>query len=276
MTSIDGARSDAGRPTTHAVVVADGAVPVRAALDAAWPGWAEGVDLVVAADGGAAACERLGLRPDLVVGDMDSLDAAVLETLERDSVEIRRVPRDKDETDSELALLTALERGAGRITVVGAFGGPRLDHELANVALLALPRSCGVDVALLDDRARVRLLARPGPGSAEGDAAEGAGDHAAERAGDHTAAEAAGGPADKAAAATLELPGPIGDIVSLLPLGDAVEGVTTRGLRYPLRDEPLPFGPARGISNVRIAPDAAVSLRSGRLLVVETPARLAP
>jgi thiamine pyrophosphokinase len=53
-----------------------------------------------------------------------------------------------------------------------------------------------------------------------------------------------------------------------------VEGVTTRGLAYPLLDEPLPVGPARGLSNVRSAPDAAVSVRRGLLLVVESPARL--
>jgi thiamine pyrophosphokinase len=71
-----------------------------------------------------------------------------------------------------------------------------------------------------------------------------------------------------------DLPGRIGDIVSLLPLGAGVTGVTTRGLRYPLSDEPLPAGPARGLSNVRVASDAAVSVTTGLLLVVESPARL--
>ena len=59
-------------------------------------------------------------------------------------------------------------------------------------------------------------------------------------------------------------------IVSLLPLGGDVSGITTVGLRYPLRDEPLLTGPARGLSNVRVEPDAAVTVRRGRLLVVET------
>ena len=72
------------------------------------------------------------------------------------------------------------------------------------------------------------------------------------------------------------LPGRIGDLVSLLPLGDRVDGVTTEGLRYPLRDEPLVAGPARGQSNVRMSPHAAVTIRRGRLLIVETPATLAP
>jgi thiamine pyrophosphokinase len=58
--------------------------------------------------------------------------------------------------------------------------------------------------------------------------------------------------------------------VSLFPFGAGVEGVATEGLAYPLRDEALPFGPARGLSNVRTGPEARVAVRVGRLLVVET------
>ena len=52
-----------------------------------------------------------------------------------------------------------------------------------------------------------------------------------------------------------------------------MEGITTDGLRYPLHDEPLRVGPARGLSNVREAAGASVTVRAGRLLVVETAAR---
>jgi thiamine pyrophosphokinase len=68
------------------------------------------------------------------------------------------------------------------------------------------------------------------------------------------------------------LVGSVGDLVSLLPLGDAVVGVTTDGLVYPLDDEPLPAGTPRGLSNVIASAGASVGLRSGRLLVVETTA----
>ena len=64
----------------------------------------------------------------------------------------------------------------------------------------------------------------------------------------------------------------VGDLVSLLPLGDGVEGVTTSGLQYPLTDEPLPAGPARGLSNVRQEAAATVTVRRGLLLIVESPA----
>lgn len=227
----------------HALILADGDLPPASDLDASWPGWDGAVELVVAADGGARGAARLERPIDLVVGDGDSLGEAALAELERAGVAIERAPTSKDETDTELAILAALARGADRLTILGAFGGPRLDHELANVALLAHPALRGVDCTLLDPRARVRLLDAPGPD---------------------------GRPVDVA------LPGSTGSLVSLLPLDGAVEGVTTQGLVYRLVDEPLPLGPARGLSNVRSEPAAGVSLRRGRLLVVEAPATLRP
>ena len=118
----------------------------------------------------------------------------------------------------------------------------RLDHELANIDLLAHPALASLDARLLGDRARVRLLDGHGHG---------------------------GEPV------TADLHGRPGDLVSLLPLGATVERVTTRGLEYPLLEEPLDVGPARGLSNVRVGPHAMVTIRAGRLLIVETPATVA-
>lgn len=227
--------------TAHrAIVLADGDPPARAALDAAWPGWADGVDLIVAADGGARLAAALGLRIDAWVGDGDSLDEAALDELRRAGVPITLAPTDKDESDAELGVLAAIRAGALDITVLGALGGPRLDHALANVALLAHPAAAGIAVRLLDGRSRVRLIVAPDPD---------------------------GG------AACLDLAGRVGDLVSLIPLEDAA-GVTTTGLRYALRDEALPAGPARGLSNVRDGALADIRLRRGRVLVVEVPATL--
>ncbi len=221
----------------RAIIVADGDRPLRAALDSTWPGWDAGVGLVVAADGGAAAARTLGLAVDVLVGDADSIALGEVERLVDSGVEVEAAVVDKDETDTELALLAALRRGATALTILGAFGGERLDHALANIALLAHPAIEGRPVELLDGRTRVRALVAPGPD---------------------------GG------AATLALDGRVGDFVSLLPVGRDAEGVTTSGLRFPLVDEPLPLGPARGISNVRLVAMARVTLRRGRLLVIET------
>ena len=95
-------------------------------------------DLVIAADGGANWCAAWGWQPDLVIGDMDSLDEAVAVRLQADGVAFVRHPVEKDETDLELALRAAVERGADEIVVAAALGG-RIDHTLGNLALLALP-----------------------------------------------------------------------------------------------------------------------------------------
>ncbi len=233
---------DAERPgpdpaSRHALVVADGDVPARAALDAAWPGWDDGVADVIAADGGLVRARAMGLHADLLVGDLDSLSPALAAAAAAEGIAILRARTDKDESDAELALLEAVRRGATRVTLLGAFGGPRLDHALANLWLLAHPGLAGVDVVLLDGGSRASLV---------------------------TAPAVDGSPVHR------PLPGPVGATVSLLPLGGDVAGITTAGLRYPLRDEPLRTGPARGLSNARLAADASVSVRNGRLLVVET------
>ncbi len=224
------------RPSRHVLVVAAGDVPDRDALDAAWPEWDANVAEVVAADAGLWHAQRLGFQADLLVGDLDSLGVAP-PAGDPEAAEVLRSPVDKDESDTELALLAAVRRGATRVTVLGAFGGPRLDHTLANVWLLAHPALAAADVTLLDDRARMVLLAGP---------------------------------------AACPLPGRIGAAVTLLPFGGDADGITTRGLRYPLRAESLRTGPARGLSNVRIAADAAVTLSTGWVLVIELPFEVQP
>ncbi len=216
-------------------------MPARAALDAGWPGWAVGVDLVIAADGGARKAGRAGFVPDLVVGDGDSLGESGLAEIRAAGIALEAADTAKDESDLELAVLAAIARGAGQVTILGALGGPRFDHALANAWLLAHPALEGRAALLLDARTRIRLLAAQ--------AADGA---------------APAGPAEAI------LSGRAGDLVSLFPFGADAVGVTTGGLAFPLRDEPLAAGPARGLSNVRTGTEARVSLRSGCLLIVET------
>jgi thiamine pyrophosphokinase len=230
-------------PALRAIVLAAGDGPDRAALDARWPDWSRDIGLVVAADGGARLATPLGLRIDRWVGDGDSLSRAEIEQLRVAGVPVELVPADKDESDAELALVAAVRAGATDLTILGALGGPRLDHALANVALLAHPALAGRAARLLDATTRVSLVTGPG-----GDARS----------------EAAG------------FQGRVGDVVSLLPLSPTVEGIVTTGLRYPLRDEALTLGPARGLSNVRTDATATISVRDGRLLVIESPATLPP
>jgi thiamine pyrophosphokinase len=230
-------RVSAGR--RHAVVLADGAIPTREDLDQAWPGWDDGVALVIAADGGARHARVLGLALDRWVGDGDSIAPADLAALAAAGVPIDRVAQEKDASDAELAVLAAIEAGADELTILGALGGPRIDHALVNVGLLGHPALAGLTVRLYDERAgRISLIE----------------------------ARAGEGPVAR------ELAGHIDDLVTLVPFGGPAQGVTTRELRYPLRDETLQSGSSRGLSNVRTSSRAVVSLRAGRLLVIETPA----
>lgn len=229
-----------GPGSVRGLVLADGTPPTRAGLNFAWPGWDTDIGCVVAADGGARLAARLDLRIDRWLGDGDSLSAAEIQELREAGVPVDVVRPDKDESDTELAVLAAAEV-ATDISILGALGGLRVDHAIANLGLLAHPGLVGRSVRLLDDRSRVTLIAAP---------------------------DAGGRPV------VTELDGRVGDLVSLLPMGDVVEGVTTDGLRYQLADDSLIAGPARGLSNVRLRRRAQVSVRIGRLLVVETPVTL--
>ncbi len=117
-------------------------------------------DRVVAADGGARAVTEAGGICDVIVGDGDSLGARGFAEAEaaNPDVEVRRFPTAKDATDAELALRAGLEVDPDRVIVVGAFGGARLDHELATVMLLANPSWRDRAVVLADGRREVRLV----------------------------------------------------------------------------------------------------------------------
>ncbi len=111
--------------------------------------------------------------------------------------------------------------------------GNRFDQTLANVYLLALPILASCDVAIVSGEQFLCVL----------------------RVGDN------------------HLHGEIGDTLSLIPLGGAVEQIHTHGLQYPLRDEPLHFGPARGVSNVFLSARVTVSVGAGQLLAIHTRGR---
>jgi len=91
--------------------------------------------LLIAVDGGAGLCLAAGLTPDLVVGDMDSVDPHTLTALELRGVELVKVPAEKDFNDLQLGVDEALARGATSLTATGVVGG-RVDHLLCNLGTL--------------------------------------------------------------------------------------------------------------------------------------------
>jgi thiamine pyrophosphokinase len=186
---------------------------------------------VIAADSGLDHAAALGLSVDVLVGDLDSATAPAVRAAEAAGVRIERHPVDKEATDLELALDYALGIGARRVTVVSGGGGARLDHHLAELVLLGSTRY-----------APLRLDARIG-------AARAVAVHAGEG---------------------VSLTGAPGAVLTLIALGGAASGITTGGLRWPLRGETLEPGSTRGVSNEIVTGPVRIATTGGSLLVVGT------
>jgi thiamine pyrophosphokinase len=114
------------------IIFVNGTVPNPATLRR----WVRADDDIIAADGGAHHAVAMGLRPRVIVGDLDSVEAALVESLVAQGTELEKHPAAKNKTDLELAIERALRDGAREIVLLGALGG-RLDQSLANVLLMA-------------------------------------------------------------------------------------------------------------------------------------------
>lgn len=133
----------------NALIVLGGDAPGRALLESCM----RQADLTIAADRGLEAFCNVGLMPDLLLGDMDSVDRGVLERM-ASHTQIERLPCEKDDTDGVHALDAAIARGAQRITILGALGG-RMDHAMANLMLLVRAYRHGVMAEILDEQVRI-------------------------------------------------------------------------------------------------------------------------
>jgi thiamine pyrophosphokinase len=197
-------------------------------------------DLIIAADGGTRHALAIGVIPRVVIGDLDSLSPDEQARVKATGSRVIRFSPRKDETDLELALLHAAHEDATEILVLAALGG-RLDQTIANLLLLALPELKGRDVRIVAGAQTAFLIYAPRGGPDESDG--------------------------------VLIEGQPGDTVSLIPLGGDALGVTAEGLEWPLREDHLRFGPARGVSNMLTAERARVRVRQGLLLCVVTRTR---
>lgn len=211
-------------PPPNYVIVLAGGDPVDPRLAQRLPFGAK----VIAADSGLGQAQRLGLTPDLVVGDLDSVDRGDLAAAQAAGVPIERYPEDKDATDLDLALERAIANGHTDIIVIGGHGG-RLDHLLGNALVVASDRFSSVHIQWWIGTTSVFVARSDAP---------------TQLAGDH------------------------GDLVSLIAVGGPAIGVTTKGLRWPLNSETLAPGSTRGISNELTAGDGQITLAAGALLVI--------
>lgn len=188
------------------------------------------VDAVYAADGGANHCSKLGITPDILIGDLDSIDPFILAGFEDSGVEIYRHPTRKDATDLEISLDFALSKGVQKIWLAGVLGG-RWDMSLANIFLAAAEKYRCMQIGILTPDCSMQIL--------------------------HPSSE------------PFIADGSLGENVSLLPLRNDIHGLTLKGFEYALTNQTVEFGSSRGVSNMIRGKQASIDHTKGIVLCVQ-------
>ena len=114
-------------------------------------------DFLIAVDGGLNHMIALDLEPDLIIGDLDSIDEDILQHYQKKKTKIQKHPADKDQNDLELAIQTAIEMNPQTIWIVAALGN-RIDQTLANIFLLTRDDLRSIDTRLVDGEREVFLI----------------------------------------------------------------------------------------------------------------------
>lgn len=119
--------------------------------------YVEKADILICCDGGMHHTRQLGLRPDYIVGDFDSVQPEVLAYYRQQNIPVRQFPAKKDQTDMQLGLALALEKGVDDLILLGGIGD-RFDHSLANAHLLLGLLKKGVRARLVNEKNCVELI----------------------------------------------------------------------------------------------------------------------
>lgn len=191
----------------------------------------EQFDKVIAVDAGLESVKALGLEPDMIVGDFDTVKPEVLGYYrQKEHIVWDTHQPEKDETDTELALMKAQATGCTQVVVLGATGG-RLDHMLGNIHLLFPCLQKGIEAYILDGQNRVYLIDR---------------EHVFRR---------------------RDL---WGKYISFLPLTEQVNGITLTGFKYPLCHKDIEIGTSLCVSNELAREEGTITFTDGVLIVVES------
>lgn len=195
-------------------------------------------DYLICADGGGNHALQAGRLPDVLIGDLDSITPENLDLCRQKKVHIQQFPREKDETDLEVALEYAVKElkreelspdsltgGEHTFWLFGATGG-RVDHLMGNLALLLNFYKRGYSIHIKDPLHEIYLV------------------HGKE-----------------------VLKGRAGQELSIIPITEKAR-VTTEGLYYPLRGEVIAQDSPRGISNVFLGDQAVVQVDEGIVMLV--------
>ena len=174
-------------------------------------------DCLIAADGGVQHILKLGLTPQIIIGDFDSTPLILRKKLTKirkglinQTPTLIKYPRKKDKTDFELVIDYCLGKKLQEIIIFGVLGD-RIDHLMANIFLLAKiqTENPAIKIKVIEGKKEIFILNKE-----------------------------------------IVINGKIGDEISIIPVGEKLEDILTDGLEYQLNNESLLFGSTRGISNV--------------------------
>ncbi len=185
-------------------------------------------DLIIAADAGYLTAQKMGITPNIVLGDFDTLGDENIP----DGVECLRVPAEKNDTDTQLAVRTAIERGAGEIVIVGGLGG-RIDHTLSTLAILEdlwERKNDRIYAILTDGKNRVRFIRGSG----------------------------------------VILPRSQYRYFSLIAADETVKGITLDGCKYPLKNGRISRRHQWAVSNEIVGNCALVEIKRGGAWIIES------
>ena len=114
-------------------------------------------DFIICCDSGSNHAHNLDIVPNLIVGDLDSIDGKVLAEFSKLNVEFHIFPKAKDATDLELAVEAAKQHSPHEITILGGFGG-RVDHLFGNVNVLVAATLSGINISMLDLHTKITVI----------------------------------------------------------------------------------------------------------------------
>lgn len=194
---------------------------------------------VIAADKGLLYAKEAGIPVDKILGDFDSLPDGILEDYEKQDIEIRCFPPEKDYTDTHLAVMWAMEEGADKVTLIGGMGS-RFDHSFANVGLLSLLLSHGIFGEIIDPNNRIFMIDKEHTGTCVLKKRKKQGKEQNRQE----------------------------EYISLIPYTEKVTGITLTGFQYPLKNETLTIGISRGISNMLREEEGTIQMEDGILMVI--------
>lgn len=190
-------------------------------------------DYVIAADGGYSYCKVLGIAPDLILGDFDSVGEQEAQELadiqKQDPERVIVLPAEKDETDMLAAIHAGLDEGCMEFHIYAGQGG-RLEHTIANIQCLVYLKECGAAGYMIDGAGMILVAKNE----------------------------------------TVSFKPQTEGFLSLFSMGDRALGVTTRNMKYELHEAEVTNSFPIGISNEFMGEAASVTVKDGTLAIILT------